>query len=301
MDQCDDTPEGAIVDSLGCPIAESFNEVSFANERLVGGNDSSQPGFTLYVFDNDLDLPGSSVCNDGCAVNWPPVLVDDSVASGVSGLNTITREDGSLHAAHNGRPLYFYVSDTATGDTEGKGSGDVWWTVPFGVLGDITKLHDETTDLEPDTQFETADALVTRFSDRPRTRHAREDAFQFYDHFIKLYFEDRSSNIEIIDYVTKGGNSIVMNVRTIVPLSDTEAENLWWYEGITTVAQYASNGIMTNMGFDGTYYNYQKTSTEKTRLVREIRLGDRIEFEVSQFSAPGIPRGQDSYYDTTFL
>ena len=46
---------------------------------------------------------------------------------------------------------------------------------------------------------------------------------------------------------------------------------------------------MTYQGFDGTYYNYQKTSNENTRLRRPIQLGDRMEFEISQFSAPGIP------------
>jgi CxxC motif-containing protein (DUF1111 family) len=263
--------------------------------------DSSKPGFTLYVFDNDVAAPGSSSCTGGCAVTWPPVLVTDSEASGVTGLTTITRADGTLQAAHNGRPLYFYAGDDATSDTSGDGVNDVWWLVPHGVLGEITQLYDAQTILEPNTQFETENALVTRFSDRPRTRHAREDEFQAYDHYIKFYFENRSSNIEIVDYIAKGGNKIEMNVRTIFPLSPIEAENRWWYQGFTTVAQYASNGIMTDMGFDGTYYHYQKVGTENTRLGRPIQLGDRLEFEISQFSAAGIPRGQANYYGTTFL
>jgi CxxC motif-containing protein (DUF1111 family)/predicted lipoprotein with Yx(FWY)xxD motif len=277
------------------------NEVSFANERLVGGSDSLTPGYTLYVFDNDLGAPGSSVCNGGCASAWPPVLVEDEQASGVSGLSTIERDDGSKQAAYNNRPLYFFAGDSAVGDTSGDGIGGIWWLVPYGVLGEVDVLYNELTAQQPDTQFETDVALVTRFSDRPRTRHAREDEFQSYDHYIKFYFEDRSSNIEIVDYVAKGGNTIEMNVRTIFPLSTSQAENRWWYEGITTVAQYASNGIMTYKGFDGTYYNYQKTSNENTRLRRPIQLGDRMEFEISQFSAPGIPRGQANYYGTTFL
>lgn len=300
-DQCPNTPPETTVDTFGCEVAEVHQEVSFANERLVGGPDSNAPGNTLYVFDSDLNSPGASVCNDGCATTWPPLLVEDAEASGVSGLTTIEREDGSMQAAHNDRPLYFYAGDTSTDDTNGDGIQGLWWLVPHAVLGDITALFNQTTPLEPDSQFETADALVTRFSDRPRTRHAREDEFQAYDHYIKFYFEDRSSNVEIVDYVAKGGDTIEMNVRTIFPLSDIEAENRWWYQGITTVAQYASNGIMNYQGFDGTYYHYQKTSSENTRLGRAIQLGDRLEFEISQFSAPGIPRGQANYYGTTFL
>ena len=167
--------------------------------------------------------------------------------------------------------------------------------------GDITPLYNASTALEPDTQFETADALVTRFSDRPRTRHAREDEFQSYDHYIKFYFEDRSSNIEIVDEVAKGGDTVTMNVRTIFPLNSIEAENRWWYTGFTTVASYASNGQMEYLGFDGVYYNYRKSSATNTRLGRAIELGDRMEFEISQFSDPSIPRGQSNYYGTTFL
>lgn len=300
-DQCPNTAEGVSVDSQGCEVVQVNNEVSYANERLVGGTGSISPGFTLYVFDTDLNAPDGSACNGGCATTWPPVLVEDEEATGVSGLSTIQRDDGSRQAAHNGRPLYFYAGDNAANDTNGQGVGGVWWLVPHGVLGEVKVLYDELTVLEADTQLETDDALITRFSDRPRTRHAREDEFQSYDHYIKFYFEDRSSNIEIVDYVAKGGDTIEMNVRTIFPLSTLEAENRWWYEGKTTVAQYASNGTMQYLGFDGTYYNYQKTSNENTRLGRSIQLGDRLEFEISQFSAAGIPRGQANYYGTTFL
>ncbi|PKG98007.1 carbohydrate-binding domain-containing protein [Paraglaciecola sp. MB-3u-78] len=41
------------------------------------------------VFDSDLSVPGASACNGSCAQNWPPLLVTDGLASGVSGLGTI--------------------------------------------------------------------------------------------------------------------------------------------------------------------------------------------------------------------
>jgi len=167
--------------------------------------------------------------------------------------------------------------------------------------GEITPLYNVSTVLEPTNQFDRGDALVTRWSDRPRTRHAREDEFQSYDHYVAFYFENRSSNIEIVDYVAKGGSTIEMNVRTLFPLSRTEAENRWWYQGFTTVAQYASNGVMNYLGFDGTHYNYQKTGSYNTRLGRAIQVGDKLEFEISQFSDAGIPRGQANYYGTVFL
>ncbi len=168
-------------------------------------------------------------------------------------------------------------------------------------LGVITPLFNSSTALESDSQWDRGDALITRFSDRPRTRHAREDQYQSYDHFIKFYFEHRSSNIEIVDYVAKGGDTIEMNVRTLWPLSDTEAENRWWYWGQNTVAHYMGNGTMNYLGFDGTYYHYQKTDNVNRQFNRAIELGDRLEFEISQFSRFDIPRGQANYYGTTYL
>ena len=296
-DSCPNTTAGAFVDAAGCVIVIYVNEVASINNILAGGGGASQPGLTLYVFDNDPSDGSASNCNGGCATNWPPVLVTDGVASGVADLGIVERADGSEQATYNGRPLYYFINDSVVGDTNGDGAGGVWHTVAYAQT--YANLFDSTTALEPDTQFETAEALVTRWSDRPRTRHSREDEFQSYDHYVKFYFEDRSSNIEIIDYVAKGGDTIEMNVRTIFPLSTTQAENRWWFASPN--ATYMSNTIMEFKGFDGTYYHYQKTGNHNPRTNSDIAVGDRLEIEISQFSAAGIPRGQANYYGTVFL
>jgi transforming growth factor-beta-induced protein len=106
------------------------DEVSYNSEleMLVGGSNSAQPGYTLYVFDEDLGTFGSA-CNSVCAVAWPPVLVTDDEVDNIPGLSIITRNDGSKQAAYKGRPLYFFQSDTAAGDMVGNGAGGVWWVV----------------------------------------------------------------------------------------------------------------------------------------------------------------------------
>ena len=77
------------------------DEVAYdsANQRLVGGTNSANPGLTLYVFDSDLGSAGST-CNDSCAENWPPVAVTDGEVDNISGLGLITRDDGSSQAAY---------------------------------------------------------------------------------------------------------------------------------------------------------------------------------------------------------
>ena len=123
-------------DSLGVSLVDftkttngDSDEVAYdsASQRLVGGTNSTNPGFTLYAFDSDLGSAGST-CNDSCATNWPPVLVTDGEVANISGLSLMTRDDGSSQAAYKGRPLYFYSGDTEASDTSGQ-SVSGWWKV----------------------------------------------------------------------------------------------------------------------------------------------------------------------------
>ncbi len=287
-DLCPTTPTGDTVDGNGCSVPQDSD-----GDGIVDVNDlcpATPIGDVVYT--NGCTVPASDSDSDGVIDtddSCPDTPTGDTVdANGCTVLPLDSDDDGVTDADDS-------CPDTPAGSTvDGAGCAV--------ILGNITALFNAATTLEADTQFDRGDALVTRFSDRPRTRHAREDQFQAYDHYIAFYFENRSSNIEIVDYVAKGGDTIEMNVRTLFPLNPIEAENRWWYEGITTVAAYASNGVMNYMGFDGTYYNYQKTENINRRLGDiPIRIGDRMEFEVSQFSDQSIPRGQANYYGTAFL
>lgn len=96
-------------------------------------------GLTLYFFAADT-TPGVSVCVDGCAEAWPPLLAAEGQAivaadEGVTGtLGAVPRADGSLQVTYRGRPLYYWQNDAAPGDTTGQGVNDVW----FVALADGT-------------------------------------------------------------------------------------------------------------------------------------------------------------------
>ncbi|TMD39108.1 MAG: hypothetical protein E6I88_13300 [Chloroflexi bacterium] len=84
---------------------------------------------TLYTFDSDS--PGVSRCTGQCAAIWPPLTVaagqTPTGGAGVTGqLGTITRSDGSLQVTYKGLPLYFFHTDSQTGDTKGNYTG---WSV----------------------------------------------------------------------------------------------------------------------------------------------------------------------------
>lgn len=92
-------------------------------------------GNTLYLFSNDT-TPGESSCYDKCATNWPIFTSTEplSLPGTVDGeLSLITRTDGTTQVAYNGMPLYYFIGDAATGDTNGQAVGDVWWLVAPGT------------------------------------------------------------------------------------------------------------------------------------------------------------------------
>lgn len=265
---------------------------------LVAGPDADQPNFTLYVFDNDLGN-ASSTCYDGCAVNWPPVLVTDGTASGTANLGTVVRNDGTAQATYEGRPLYYYIGDNAVGDTFGDNVGGVWHMVSFGGFSDVVPLYNPSTPLEPEIVEERNDVLITRIADRARDRHAKENHFSNYDHYLTFYWEQRTAGIEILDYVAKGGDRVVVNVRPEHFLDAKEART--FYIGTNTLAEFCGNGGLVQQGPGS--LNYQKVMTMNCREGnRPIQIGDKIEMEISQFLEPaGLMNGRTNYYGTTYL
>ncbi len=91
-------------------------------------------GRALYLW--DADHGSKSTCNGACATDWPPLTTTGAPkASGkakASLLGTTNRSDGSREVTYAGHPLYYYVGDTAPGQTTGEGSdgfGSPWWVV----------------------------------------------------------------------------------------------------------------------------------------------------------------------------
>ena len=108
----------------------------FIGETPLGVALTDADGFTLYGFTNDGD--GHPTCNDACADAWPPVLVaSDTLPEGLDSavFSVVSRDDGSFQLKAGKWPLYRFAGDDEPGQTNGQGSGDVWFVVnPDGSL-----------------------------------------------------------------------------------------------------------------------------------------------------------------------
>ncbi|HUE98678.1 MAG TPA: hypothetical protein VMN99_05450 [Anaerolineales bacterium] len=122
-----ESPATAGVPVTGAAMV-NVSEVGTFGSALVDGG-----GRSLYLFTNDTQNSGASTCMDDCLVEWPPLLSDGEAVAGAGVdaalLGTITRDDGTTQVTYNGWPLYYFVDDTAPGDTNGQGLGSVWFLV----------------------------------------------------------------------------------------------------------------------------------------------------------------------------
>ncbi len=318
-------PPPVIIDEVNV----SYVALSAGDEQpiLVGGAGSSQPGYALYVFDSDTVNGTSSNCNGGCANAWPPLLVTDDMPSGVLGLNSITRDDNSEQVTYQGRPLYFYVNDTAIGQFNGDNAPG-WHSVVYQEVGDVQMLYGANTALEPSTSFETADGvIVTRLADRGRDRHAKDSGVQdHYDHYLAHYWQYRTMRIQLEDYVPAGQSLIKVTWITESALGAKEFRV--WYSGQNTTGQFWFNpqpvGAQANPNEPGVTYhgtgewdnNFERvgngdehkyTLNIVTRwqlggqIQEPLQLGMDMEFEASMFLLNPPAGSRLNYYGTSFV
>ncbi len=81
-------------------------------------------GHTLYTLSSD-PTNGSS-CAGQCATFWPPLVVASGgtvhgPAGAMGTFSTFKRSDGTTQVAFGGRALYYFLQDTAAGQTTGEG------------------------------------------------------------------------------------------------------------------------------------------------------------------------------------
>lgn len=103
-------------------------KITLAENPSLGKILIDQDGRTLYFFTKDIN--GTSDCLEGCISSWP-VFHQENIQTGAgldaADFGTITREDGTKQTTYKGWPLYYYASDTQSGDTNGEGIGEVWF------------------------------------------------------------------------------------------------------------------------------------------------------------------------------
>ena len=270
-------PSAVMLDEVNVLYVASSNDVE--QPKLVGGTSSSKPGYALYTFDSDTVNGSTSSCNGGCAVAWPPLLVSDNIPTGILGLGSITRDDGTEQVTYQGKPLYFYVNDNSAGEFSGDAALG-WHSVIYEEVGDVRMLYDANSSLEPVTSFETDDGvIVTRLADRGRDRHAKDSGVQdHYDHYLAHYWQYRTMRIQLEDYVPTGQSLIKVTWITESALGAKEFRV--WYAGQNTTGQFWFNpqpeGQQANPNEPGVAYHGSGTWNDNFEKVIMLVISTNI-------------------------
>jgi CxxC motif-containing protein (DUF1111 family) len=196
----------------------------------------------------------------------------------------------------------YFVSIIALSPNGQSQVGDATITAQPDEDTGIIPLFDAFTTLEPDTVYDTPSNHVTRISDRPRLRHAREDGsrdnppdFSLYDTYAIFYWQQRMTTIEIDDFVAKGGSSVLFHMWS---LNGLDTPNIrFFFQGQTTVAQYGDNEYSVQADSSLTNWTFNLTHNASGGA---LHLGDKIEMEFSPFMLT-VTIGQLNYYGGVIL
>ncbi|MCE9621020.1 MAG: hypothetical protein K8R99_01610 [Actinomycetia bacterium] len=100
-------------------------------ESALGSIITDSDGNTLYLYTPDgTDTP---TCTGGCAGAWPAFVTDEDHVHVGDGLDealfAVVDGPNGTQVSFNGHPLYYFGGDSAPGDTNGQGSGGVWYVL----------------------------------------------------------------------------------------------------------------------------------------------------------------------------
>ncbi|MCG8673195.1 MAG: DUF5010 C-terminal domain-containing protein, partial [Pseudomonadales bacterium] len=200
---------------------------------------------------------------------------------------TFTLQPGTytVRANFGSNEFNFNYFEIVTADTELENQGPV----SGGTIGDSIPTVDS-----PIQYTNSQGYRVTRFGGRVRDRHAREDFFHAYQHFVPNYFRNRTFGVEIIDRTPTGQSSITFNVTPEHDWVNTPNFRAF-FTGVNTVAEYHQN-----MGLNRVHSRlWTKTITFSPDSNHRIDPGEMIEFEIGVFMQPD--GGRTSYYSRAFL
>ena len=108
------------------PVLAALAFSALAQPKVVDGVLTDSKGMTLYVWDNDLTVPGKIQCVGVCVMSWPPMLAGP--ADTPTGEYTlIVRDDGKKQWAYKGSISGRTTRSPATGQAMASVRGLGMW------------------------------------------------------------------------------------------------------------------------------------------------------------------------------
>ncbi|MBB3191989.1 COG4315 family predicted lipoprotein [Halomonas cerina] len=118
------SPQAATKDLQSRPDPVEQARLETREQAPFGRYLTDQDGMSLYLFEKDERHGQNSLCDQTCAIAWPPYASKQPPEAGkhvdADKLGTITREDGTRQVTYAGWPLYYFSGDKAAGDALGQ-------------------------------------------------------------------------------------------------------------------------------------------------------------------------------------
>lgn len=282
----------------------STSATIFFEQPTSGGNYGYSDDWWLVAGGVSGATPTNTVGASATQTITPTASRTSTSVSGASATRTITptasrtptNTVGATNTPTNGLTatktptpsITFTRTATSSGPTPTKTA-----TPTLVPVGSIVPLFNSSTVLEPAVVEDIGSAIVTRFGDRARDRHARE-LIKMYDHFLPLYWEFRTVGIEIIDTVAKGGSTITANITTLHQMDTPDFRAFYMGVGVLSNYFYAVNSTEIDP------FHYTVTIDKNYTTNQPLQVGDRMEIEFSQFIQLPL-EGRNNYYGTSVL
>lgn len=123
---CDTVPPAAPPVGPGTGVT-----VTTANKAPYGAYLVDGAGRALYILEGTRSAAGTERCGNDCLAVWPSLMAATPPVGGpaIDPARLSTRPGyGGVQVTYAGWPLYYYVRDTAPGDTTGQHVVDQWGT-----------------------------------------------------------------------------------------------------------------------------------------------------------------------------
>ncbi|HMD79564.1 MAG TPA: hypothetical protein VKF39_06250 [Nitrososphaerales archaeon] len=161
------TTTSTLIQTTTSVLGSTGYTVGIAYKQGIGFYLVDGSGMTLYFRTADIHSNGTSTCVGQCVNFWPVFFTQNLVLPpglNASSFTVVTRADGMKQIDYNNWPLYHFSGDNNPGDTNGQGTGGIWFAYALPAPSQVTTSSTSSTTTTPSTSTLATSSTATATS-----------------------------------------------------------------------------------------------------------------------------------------